>query len=1065
MRVPADVRFTVPDLETLARLTSAALPLGLRATPSVRGFHRDVYFDTPDAELRRRRVTCRLRLTLDDRRFLTVGLDAPAGGGPPRESTAAIDDTDAARILHGASGPARRLQAIVAPERLQPVLELVTERAQRRGRGRLPLGGFAFLYDAVTVRGREQQGAFQELVVRRLGWTRLTLAALARAIEDAYALRPTLTGRRARAELALDALEAEGLVRDVHAPHLVALLAVDGGRVALAGDATGLRLPVRPGSGEAACREVMRAALGNAEGQVALLGVVPGTPTRPALEVWLARRLRRDLGADGDADLQWFPAAEIVQRAGSPGLRDATTLAALTLAARSELLPEWSAPAAADAEPHPTDDGARHTLARLRTPVLVDRAVHVATMAPDHFLNPELSWLEFNARVLALAEDSSTPLLGRLRFLSIVSTNLDEFFKVRVAGVKRAVAAGVSAPSLDGLTPREHLDAIALRVRALVARQYRCLRQLAEHDLPSRGIRLRRWDELAPREQERLRAHFERELFPAVTPRAITWAPGHPFPLIEELRLSLAVTIRDDRTGTRHFAHLEIPDALPRFVPLEGEHDVVPVEDVIRAHLDAFYPGRTVLAAHVFRLTRRGELDLDEPAAADFVQAVEEELRRRPVAPVVRIEVERAMPQAVREILFKELRFEDPSQAAVLGDPDVYEAEGPVDLGDLRELASLPRPELHFPAFVPAQPFPADRPTFDLIEERDRLVHHPYDAFEHTFEAFIRAAADDPDVLAIKLTLYRPGGPSAVGDALYRAAAGGKDVSVFVELKARFDEERNIRWVRALERQGIHVVTGLVRLKTHAKIALVVRRVAGGIRRYAHISTGNYNRETAHQYTDIGLFTTDESITADVHALFNELTGSSREPDVDFRTLLVSPTNMLPRFLALIEQEITNASRGDPAQIRAKLNALSDAEIIAALYRASQAGVYVDMVVRGICTLRPGIPGLSERIRVVSVLGRFLEHARIFHFENAGVPEFYLGSADWRPRNLRRRLEVVTPVREPAARARLARILDAELDDPFAWELRADGTYARVVPPTGVELEHAQERFLRETTT
>jgi len=465
---------------------------------------------------------------------------------------------------------------------------------------------------------------------------------------------------------------------------------------------------------------------------------------------------------------------------------------------------------------------------------------------------------------------------------------------------------------------------------------------------------------------------------------------------------------------------------------------------MVRAHLSALFPGREVVEAHAFRVTRSGDIQLDELGTASFVQAIADELRRRPWGPVVRIEVERTMPPLLRELLQRELRFEESALQSALGPSDVYEADGPLDLGGLGELAGdAARPDLDYPPFTPRDPFAGERCVFDVLDRGAVLVHHPHDSFNASVERFVAEAADDPDVAAIKLTLYRPGGPSRIAEALRRAAARGKDVSVFVELKARFDEELNIAWAQSLEAAGIDVITGLATLKIHAKVALVVRRTAGRTRRYAHVGSGNYNPDTARLYTDVGLFTADEGITEELHALFNELTGSSRPPQAAFRRLLVAPTDMLDRFLALIARETEHARAGRGGRIRAKLNGLADCTVIGALYRAAQAGVDVDLVVRGICMLRPGIPGLSARIRVVSVLGRFLEHARIYHFANAGAPEYYVGSADWRPRNLRRRVEVITPVDDPAARARLDRILERELAEPGAWRLESDGSYTR----------------------
>ena len=618
----------------------------------------------------------------------------------------------------------------------------------------------------------------------------------------------------------------------------------------------------------------------------------------------------------------------------------------------------------------------------------------------------------------------------------------------QVGALKQLVALGRAGPSADGLRPQETLDAIAVRLRPLLARQHRAFRTLCHDELDPRGVGIARWAELSPADQTRLREWGTDRLLPFLTPKALTRAPGHPFPLVGDRRIAVLVALRDHPGGGGpvHYAHVEVPEALPRFVPLDDGRRFLPVEDLVRATLDLLYPDREVVAAHAFRITRSGDLQLDEASTANFLQAIEEELARRQLRPVVRIEIEAGTPPALQQLLQRELRFEESERESTLSPADVYEAQGPLDLGSLLEIAaSLPVPD--YPPFTPREPFATARPLVEQLDERDVLVHHPYDAFSGSFERFVTEAAADPDVAAIKLTLYRPGGPSAIGDALRRAAAGGKDVSVLVEVKARFDEARNIEWARSLERDGIHVVTGLVSLKTHAKLALVVRRrggVGGRVRRYAHIGTGNYNPDTARVYTDLGLFTADPRITEDVHALFNELTGSAHAPRARLRHLLVAPADLLDGLLALIKREAAHARAGRGGRIRAKLNGLADPAIIQALYRASQAGVDVDLVVRGICTLRPGVPGLSERIRVASILGRFLEHARIYHFGNGGADEYYIGSADWRPRNMRRRVDLAAPVFDGAARAQLDRILERELGDPTAWWLSADGTYERL---------------------
>ena len=830
----------------------------------------------------------------------------------------------------------------------------------------------------------------------------------------------------------------------------IALIAVEHGRVGLRRHGSELRLPVQEGSGEDTCRAVLRRLVGSGEGQLRLLGIVPRAGDGVPLEVWTARRLRRNSG-NGEG-LQWFAPADLVARVGSPVLRDPTTLAALTVASRSPLVPEWSgmsfAPVAAEQEE--LERASRVTLSERRAPGLPEVAKDAvrATSGPDQFLNPEISWLEFNARVLELAADTRVPAAARVRFLGIFSTNLDQFMITQIAALKQLVAAGRNEPSADGsgggLTPQETLDAFGVRLRPLLTRQYRIYQDLAPR------LAIARWDDLTDAERGRLRARCADEILPFVNPKALTRAPGHPFPRVGDRRLALLVALRDRANSPLHYAVVELPQDLPRFVAIDDRGKRISIEDLVRASLDALYPGRIIAGAHAFRLTRSGDLQLDEPSTANFLQAIEEELAQRQRQPVLRVEFEAGTPAALQDLLQRELRFEESEAESTLNPADVYVSDGIVDLGALRDIPPASSESLpDYPPLEPAQPFAPARSVAEQIDEHDVLVHHPHDSFPGGFERFISEAADDPAVQSIKLTLYRPGGEgaSAIGDALRRAAMAGKDVSVVVELKARFDEARNISWARSLERDGIHVVTGLVSLKTHAKLALVVRRTADGkVRRYAHIGSGNYNPDTALAYTDLGLFTANPEITADVQALFNELTGSSHAPQAKLRHLLVAPAGLLAQLLALIDRETAAARAGKPARIRAKLNALSDSTVIQALYRASQAGVDVDLVVRGICTLRPGVPGLSERIRVISILGRFLEHARIYHFANGGDSgeAYFIGSADWRPRNLRRRVEVVTPVFDAAARSKLDALLTTELQTTDAWMLRADGGYDRL---------------------
>jgi polyphosphate kinase len=671
---------------------------------------------------------------------------------------------------------------------------------------------------------------------------------------------------------------------------------------------------------------------------------------------------------------------------------------------------------------------------------------------PKLLVNRELSWLAFNERVLHEALDERTPLLERLKFLSIVSTNLDEFYMVRVAGLRRQVAAGVTQTTPDGMTPQEQLDAIEVRVKALLAAQRGCLNDIVLPALATHGIRLVGMEELSPQEFAVVDQFFEAQVFPVLTPLAVD--PAHPFPYISNLSLSLAVEIRDPATRTEHFARVKVPKSLPRWVSFGRPGHFVPLEDVIGSNLGALFPGMEVVRWFAFRVTRYSDIDLtdaDEPE--DLLEAIEEQVFQRRFGEVVRLEVEEGMPDALCALLLEELREETP-EGSMLRERDVQSVGPMLELGDLMQLAQLDYPALRDPPFAPVTPGSLrvdERCLFDVLKEHDILLHHPYESFSTTVERFLEEAADDPNVLAIKLTLYRTSGDTAIVRALTQAAQRGTQVVVVVELKARFDETNNIGWARTLESAGVHVVYGMVRLKTHAKMALIVRREADGIRRYVHIGTGNYNSKTARIYTDLGLLTCSPSIGADVSDLFNFLTGFSRQQW--YRKLLVAPGSLRDRCLELVEREAAHARAGRTARIVAKMNSLVDAEMVRRLYRASQDGVEIDLIIRGICALRPGIPGVSERIRVTSIVGRFLEHSRVWLFENGGNAEYYIGSADWMPRNFERRVEVAAPVEDRDHGLRLRRLLETSLSDTRqAWVLHADGTYTRRVPDAGGEL-------------
>jgi polyphosphate kinase len=655
----------------------------------------------------------------------------------------------------------------------------------------------------------------------------------------------------------------------------------------------------------------------------------------------------------------------------------------------------------------------------------------------DRFLDRELSWLRFNQRVLELAEDSRLPLLERARFLAIFTSNLDEFFMVRVAGLKRRIAAGVAVPAASGLMPTEVLDLILTTTRGLLERQGRAFRDEVVPALAAAGIDLVRWDDLDREEQKTCKRLFRDRVFPVLTPLAVD--PAHPFPYISGLSLNLAVLIRNPRTGKEHFARVKVPPIFARFVPV-GNQRFVPLEDVIGAHLKRLFPGMEVLEVHTFRVTRNEDLEVEEDDAENLLAALEKELLRRRFGPPVRLEVEESIAPQVLALLVSELG---------VSEAEVFRLSGPLDLRGLHDIADLPRQELKYPAFLPATHLrlaevesaaPVD--VFKATRRQDVLLHHPYDSFATSVQRFLEQAAADPHVLAIKQTLYRTSGDSPIIDALVDAAEAGKQVLVIVEIKARFDEEANIRWARKLEQAGCHVVYGLVGLKTHCKLSMVVRDEPAGIRRYTHIGTGNYNPKTSRQYEDLGLLTTNDRIGEDVAHLFNNLSGWSRNATYD--ELLVAPDSIRTGLVDQIHQEVAHHQAGRPARIRFKANSVVDEAVIDALYLASQAGVPVELLVRGICALRPGVPGLSETVTVRSILGRFLEHSRIFWFENGGEPNAWIGSADMMHRNLDRRVEVLVRLPAEDSVRQVERLLDlAFAPTTTAWELDSAGEWQR----------------------
>lgn len=671
---------------------------------------------------------------------------------------------------------------------------------------------------------------------------------------------------------------------------------------------------------------------------------------------------------------------------------------------------------------------------------------------PRLYINRELSMLEFNYRVLEEALDDSLPLLERVKFLAIFANNLDEFFMIRVSGLREQVAAGVVETPADGLTPAQQLAAIRKRLLPMLELQYECFWEDIVPKLNKHNVYITSYTDLPEDRQEALQLYFDNEIFPVLTPLAVD--PGRPFPHISNLSLNLAVLMEDENRQQR-FARVKVPQALPRIVPvhemlqrylgkrLSKRKVFVFLEEIIAANLEKLFPGMRILEAHPFRVTRNADMEIEEDEASDLLETIEAGVRQRRFGRVVCLGVQKNMPLFLLDLLKGYLNIER---------SDIYKLNGPLGMSQLFELADLDIPELKFTPFIPQRPavFTQGENIFSILRKQDVLLHHPYDSFMPVIE-FIRTAAHDPQVLAIKITLYRVGINSPIVNALLEAQENGKQVAVLVELKARFDEENNIVWARKLEAQGVHVVYGLLGLKTHCKVALVIRKEADGLRRYVHLSTGNYNATTARIYTDIGLLTSHKELGIDASELFNRLTGYA--PAARYHRLLVAPEYLRDQFDALILREIEHARAGRTARLIFKMNALVDARFIRRLYEASMAGVKIDLLVRGICCLRPGVPGISDNIRVTSIVGRFLEHSRIYYFANGGDAEIYMGSADLMPRNLDRRVETIFPVDSPEIKARIFNeILMVQMrDNVKTRELQPDGSYKRLRPRDGEE--------------
>ena len=677
----------------------------------------------------------------------------------------------------------------------------------------------------------------------------------------------------------------------------------------------------------------------------------------------------------------------------------------------------------------------------------------------DRFLDRELSWLDFNQRVLELAEDSSLPLLERVNFLSIFASNLDEFFMVRVASLKRRIATGIATQSASGLSPQEVLGKISERTRDLQERHANLFAGEISSALGAHNIQIVHWSTLNDEEHQQLRDYFVNQVFPVLTPLAVD--PAHPFPYISGLSLNLAVVLRNPKTGGQHFARVKVPPLLPRFVEVQGEtRRYVPLEDVMGEFMSDLFPGMEVLQHHTFRVTRNEDLEVDEDEGENLLVQLEKELLRRRFGPPVRLEVAEDIDPQVLELLQRELSVKD---------YDVFHLPEPLDLKSLSSIAFLPIPEMQFePHAITTNRYLASEDDeavdiFASLREREVLVHHPYESFATSVQAFLEQAAEDPQVLAIKQTLYRTSGDSPIVDALIDAAEAGKQVLALVEIKARFDEQNNIGWARKLEAAGVHVVYGLVGLKTHCKLSLVIRQEGSQLKRYCHVGTGNYNPKTARYYEDLGLLTSRDAVGEDLTQLFNQLSGYASEPQ--FKSLLTSPVGVREGLTLRIKREIEHQLAGRPARIRFKLNSLVDEQIIDELYFASMAGVPIDILVRGMCALKPGVPGLSDTVKVHSILGRYLEHSRIFSFANGGDPDVFIGSADMMHRNLDRRVETLVKITQTDHLREIHELLELAMsDDVSVWELDSSGVWSReTLSPTGEKLLDMQDELMART--
>jgi polyphosphate kinase len=1013
-------------------------------TSSALEVFRVVHFDTEDRDLRERGASVRLHISDDGLQTLIVNISGPAGNddegptGGNRTVETDVGNATPEELFQSNSEAMRAVRPLTDPARLSPVLELEVKRTVRRAASVAASDRreIVFNYDSVTARSGDLRSKFQHVKVAIPETSSSITDALVQQITSQPGVRMILTDSVGRARELLETAAVKHLEGAVRAGREVALVAYDQGRIALYEENGKLRVPYRSGSGEDACRAVLAEYFGPTHGRLRYLGSASGSVGSAAVEVWLAEEV-----AQGKEGVMWAKLEDVLENVGKDAMRDLRTLTALNavmragLSGRSALrnrVGRW-----ADQE-----EESDTTLFELMVKSQKKSKDETQDIAPrdlpeDMILNPEIARLLFDERILSIVEHPETPLLERFRFLSMFWARLDDFFMTRIADFKEQVAGGTTDRTMDGLTMPEQLEITRVRCRHLMTRAYWLLSRKLLPELEAEGMQILRWSDLSDDDTTALRTAYQQRIGTVITP--VITDPTHPFPHIRNLRPAIGAQVRLPGGQSEFFVAISLPGEMPRFIPLPDGKRFIPLEELILAVLPDVYRGLEVVHASMFRVTRAGNIEIAEDGG-DILPAVALQVAQRPFGDVVRLEVEKGMPFAMRARILRELQYETPDAVTTLSETDVYDVDRFVDLAALKEIGGLDIPELRWPPVQQREPLD-ERSVFDQMKEGDLLVCFPRDSFEETVERFISEAALDPDVIAIKMTLYRTAPDSRLVRALAEARQAGKDAFALVELKASFDEVRNIKWARSLEDAGVHVVYSPANFKVHAKTALVVRREGDGIRRYAYIGTGNLNAATARGYIDLGILTADPELTQEINEVFNVLTGSSG--DVGFQHLLVSPFNMRARFRELLDREIEHARAGRGGHIRIQMNGLADRRMIGALYKAAEAGVKIDMAIREICCLRPGIPGVTDNVRVVSRLGRFLEHQRIFCFNNAGSPEYVIGSADWRPRNLSKRIEVVTSVRDPRHCETLSKLLDDYFNDPNVWELQADGSFVR----------------------